>query len=56
MINTSIVFTLILLKLDCKYIKLFLNVYKNGKLVIISNDYHNIGRLLLLTIIADIKN
>ena len=56
MINTINVFTLILLKLDCKHIKLFLNVYKNGTLVIISDNYHNLGQLLLLMIIVDIKN
>ena len=27
-----------------------------GKLAIISDDYHNIGQLLLLTIIVDSKN
>ena len=29
---------------------------KMGKLAIISDDYHDIGRLLLLTIIVDSKN
>ena len=36
------------------YIKLFLNVYKN--VIIYIYIYHNIGQLLLLMIIADIKN
>ena len=31
-------------------------MYKNGKLIIISDDYHDIGQLLLLTITVDIKN
>ena len=29
---------------------------KMGKIAMISDDYHNIGRLLLLTIIVDSKN
>ena len=33
-----------------------LNVCKNEKIVMISDDYHNIGRLLLLTIIFNSKN
>ena len=47
---------MILLKHDCKHIELFLNVHKIGKLVILSDNYHNIGRLLPLTIIVDSKN
>ena len=53
MINTINVFTLILLKLDCKHIKLFLNVYKNGKLVTIItilDDYCSLRLLLTLKI------
>ena len=45
---------IILLKHDCKYIKLFLNVHKIGKTC--RDNYHNIGRLLPLTIIVGSKN
>ena len=40
--------TIFLLKTDYKQVKLFLNVYKNGKIAMISDNYHDIGRLLLL--------
>ena len=36
------------MKSDYKHVKLFLNVCK--KLVVISDDYHDVERLLLLTI------
>ena len=51
-----IVFTPFLLKTNYKCVKLFLNVSKNEKIVMISDDYHDIGRLLLITIIASSKN
>ena len=37
---------------DYRHVKLFLNVVKN----FISDDYHDIGRLLLLMIIVNCKN
>ena len=45
---TIIVSTIFLLKTDYKQVKLFLNVYKNGKIAMISDNYHDIGRLLLI--------
>ena len=51
-----IVSTSFLLKTDYKHVKLFSNVHKNGKIVIIRDDYHDIGRLLLITIIDKSKN
>ena len=47
---TIIVSTLFLLKTNYKHVLKYR--CKNGKLVMISDDYHKIGRLLLLTIIA----
>ena len=41
------------LKTIYKCVKLFLNVSKNGKSCMISDDYHDIG---LITIIASSKN
>ena len=55
-IITIIVSTLFLLKTDYKNIKLFLNVCKNGKIGMISDDYHNIRQLLFLIIIVISKN
>ena len=46
-------FLSVLLRPDYKHVKLVLSVYKNAT---ISDDYHDIGRLLLLTIILDSKN
>ena len=51
-----IVFSLFLLRPNYKHVKLVLSVCKNGKTAMISDDYHDIGRLLLLTIIVDSKN
>ena len=56
MIITIIVSTLLLLKTDCKHVKLFLGMCKMGKLVMISDDYHDIRRLLLLTIVVSSNN
>ena len=53
---SPIVSALFLLKTGYKRVKLFLNVCKNGKIVMISDNYHNIVRLLLLTIIVNSKN
>ena len=46
----------IFLKTGYKHVKLLLNVRKMGKIVMISDDYHDIVRLLLLTIIVSSKN
>ena len=48
-----IVSTLFKLKTDYKNVKLFLNM---RKMAVISDDYHDIGRLLFLTIIFNSKN
>ena len=44
------------LKTDYKRVKLLLNVYKNKKIVMMNNDYQDIGQLLLLMIIGSSKN
>ena len=54
-----IVSILFLVKIDHKQdkqVKLFSNVCRNGKIVMISDNYYDIGRLLLLTIIVSNKN
>ena len=53
MITTIIVSTIFLLKTGYKNVKLHI---KKGNIVTISDDYHHIIQLLLLTIIADSKN
>ena len=47
MIIKIIVSTIFLLKTSYKHVKLLLNVCKCGKIVMISDDYHDIERLLL---------
>ena len=44
------------LKTDYKHVRLFLKLCKNGKIAIISDDYHDIGQLLLLSIITILDN
>ena len=51
-----IVFIIFLLKPDCTHVKLSLMYVKMGKIAMISENYHNIGRLLLFKIIVDSKN
>ena len=54
MIIMIIVFALYL-KTDFKPVKLFLDVYKKGKIIMISVYYHDSRQLLLLAIIANSK-
>ena len=51
-----LVFPLDFTENDYKHVKLFLNVCKKEKIVMISDNYHDIGQLLLLTIIVNSKN